>query len=29
MQEQEVKSYQKKTQKDYSLAFNLEIVDAV
>ena len=29
MQEQEVKSYQKKTQKDYSLAFKLEIVDAV
>ena len=29
MKEQEVKSYQKKTQKDYSLAFKLEIVDAV
>jgi transposase-like protein len=29
MEEQEVKSYQKKTQKDYSLAFKLEIVDAV
>ncbi|QJD95058.1 transposase [Mucilaginibacter robiniae] len=29
MQEQEVKSYQRKTQKDYSLAFKLEIVDAV
>ena len=29
MKEQEVKGYQKKTQKDYSLAFKLEIVDAV
>jgi transposase-like protein len=29
MKEQEVKSYQRKTQKDYSLAFKLEIVDAV
>ncbi len=29
MEEQEVKSYQKKTQKDYSLAFKLEIVDAI
>ena len=29
MKEQEVKSYQKKTQKDYSLAFKLEVVDAV
>lgn len=29
MKKQEVKSYQKKTQKDYSLAFKLEIVDAV
>jgi transposase-like protein len=29
MKEQEVKSYQKKTQKDYSLAFKLEIVNAV
>lgn len=29
MKEQEVKSYQKRTQKDYSLAFKLEIVDAV
>jgi transposase-like protein len=29
MQEQEVKGYQRKTQKDYSLAFKLEIVDAV
>ena len=29
MKEQAVKSYQKKTQKDYSLAFKLEIVDAV
>jgi transposase-like protein len=29
MKEQEVKSYQKKTQKDYSLSFKLEIVDAV
>jgi transposase-like protein len=29
MGEQEVKSYQRKTQKDYSLAFKLEIVDAV
>lgn len=29
MEEQEVKSYQRKTQKDYSLAFKLEIVDAV
>jgi transposase-like protein len=29
MKEQEVKSYQRKTQKDYSLAFKLAIVDAV
>lgn len=29
MKEEEVKSYQKKTQKDYSLAFKMEIVDAV
>lgn len=29
MEEQEIKSYQKKTQKDYSLAFKLQIVDAV
>ena len=29
MKEQEVKCYQRKTQKDYSLAFKLEIVDAV
>lgn len=29
MEKQEIKSYQKKTQKDYSLAFKLEIVDAV
>jgi transposase-like protein len=29
MKEQEVKSYRRKTQKDYSLAFKLEIVDAV
>lgn len=29
MKEQEVKGYQRKTQKDYSLAFKLEIVDAV
>jgi len=29
MKEQEVKSYQRKTQKDYSLAFKLELVDAV
>jgi transposase-like protein len=29
MKEQGFKSYQKKTQKDYSLAFKLEIVDAV
>ncbi len=29
MKEQEVRSYQKRTQKDYSLAFKLEIVDAV
>lgn len=29
MEEQEVKGYQRKTQKDYSLAFKLEIVDAV
>jgi len=29
MKEQAVKGYQKKTQKDYSLAFKLEIVDAV
>ena len=29
MKEQEVKSYQRKTQRDYSLAFKLEIVDAV
>jgi transposase-like protein len=29
MKEQEVKGYQKKTQKDYSLAFKLELVDAI
>ena len=29
MKEQEFKSYQRRTQKDYSLAFKLEIVDAV
>lgn len=29
MEEQGFKGYQKKTQKDYSLAFKLEIVDAV
>lgn len=29
MKEQEVKIYQRKTQRDYSLAFKLEIVDAV
>jgi transposase-like protein len=29
MKEQEVKGYQRKTQKDYSLAFKLEVVDAV
>ena len=29
MEEQEVKDYQRKTQKDYSLAFKLQIVDAV
>jgi transposase-like protein len=29
MKEQEVKGYQRKTQKDYSLSFKLEIVDAV
>ncbi len=29
MEEQEFKSYQKRTQKDYSLAFKLEMVDAV
>jgi transposase-like protein len=29
MKEQEVKSYQKKTQKDYGLAFKLEIVNSV
>ena len=29
MKDQLIKSYQKKTQKDYSLAFKLEIVDAV
>lgn len=29
MEEQEVKDYQRKTQRDYSLAFKLEIVDAV
>jgi len=29
MEKQEIKSYQKRTQKDYSLAFKLEIVDAV
>ncbi|OOQ56687.1 hypothetical protein [Mucilaginibacter pedocola] len=29
MKEQEVKAYQRKTQKDYSLSFKLEIVDAV
>lgn len=29
MEEQEVKGYQRQTQKDYSLAFKLEIVDAV
>ena len=29
MKDQELKGYQRKTQKDYSLAFKLEIVDAV
>lgn len=29
MEKQEVKGYQRKTQKDYSLAFKLQIVDAV
>jgi len=29
MEEQGVKGYQRKTQKDYSLAFKLQIVDAV
>jgi len=29
MEEQEVKGYQRKTQRDYSLAFKLQIVDAV
>lgn len=29
MKEQEFKGYQRKTQKDYSLAFKLEIVDLV
>jgi transposase-like protein len=29
MKDQLVKSYQKRTQKDYSLAFKLEVVDAV
>ncbi len=29
MKEQEVRSYQRKTQRDYSLAFKLEIVNAV
>lgn len=29
MEEQEFRDYQKKTQKDYSLAFKLSIVDAV
>jgi transposase-like protein len=29
MKEQEVKSYRRKTQKDYSLAFKLEIVNSV
>jgi hypothetical protein len=29
MEEQEFKGYQRKTQKDYSLAFKLEIVDLV
>jgi len=29
MKEQEFKSYQRRTQKDYSLAFKLEIVDVV
>lgn len=29
MKEQEVKGYQRKTQRDYSLAFKLEIVNAV
>ena len=29
MEKQEIKSHQKRTQKDYSLAFKLEIVDAV
>ncbi len=29
MKEQEVKGYQRKTQRDYSLAFKLEIVDTV
>ena len=29
MEEQEIKGYQRRTQKDYSLAFKLQIVDAV
>ncbi|MNE21728.1 IS3 family transposase [Solitalea canadensis] len=29
MKDQEIKSYHRRTQKDYSLAFKLEIVDAV
>ena len=29
MEEQAVKSYQRRTQKAYSLAFKLELVDAV
>jgi transposase-like protein len=29
MKEQEVKSYQRRTQRDYSLAFKLEVVDAI
>lgn len=29
MKNQEIKSYQKKTQKDYSLAFKLELIDSI
>jgi transposase len=29
MKEQEIKGYQRKTQRDYSLGFKLKIVDAV
>lgn len=29
MKEQEIRAYQRKTQRDYSLAFKLAIVDAI